>query len=82
MKLRRNRANINIAIGILSGLSHIHWPIFEDEKEESVEIGDVNVHKKSCCDEKFAPRRNGEHTSENNRDCMLFKYITKDMKVT
>ena len=56
MKLRRNRENINIVIGIKSGLSHKHWPIFEDEKGESVELGDVNLHKKSCCYEKFAPK--------------------------
>ena len=60
----------------------MHWPIFEDEKGETVEIGDVNFHKKSCCDEKFAPKRNGEHTSENNTECMLFQCMTKYMKVT
>ena len=32
----------------------MHWPIFEDEKGESVELGDVYLNKKSCCDEKFA----------------------------
>ena len=51
VKFRRNRANIYIVIGIWSGLSHIHWPIFEGEKGESVELGDVNLHKKLCCDE-------------------------------
>ena len=56
VKFLRNRANINIVIGILSGLSHIHWPIFEDEKGESFEIGDVNFHKKSSFYEKFVPK--------------------------
>ena len=28
MKFQRNRANINIVIGIQSSLSHIHWPLF------------------------------------------------------
>ena len=37
----------------------MHWPIFEDEKGDSVELGDVNLHKKSCCNEKFAPKRDG-----------------------
>ena len=72
VKFRRNRANINIVIGIQSGLSHMHWSIFEDEKGESVELGDVNLHKKSCCDEKFAPKRDGEQTSENITENMLF----------
>ena len=73
VKFRRNRANINIVIGIKSGLSHIHWfNTFQDEKEESVEIGDVNFHKKSWCDEKFANKKNGEQASEYNMECMLF----------
>ena len=72
MKFRRNRANVNIVIGIKSGPSHIHWPIFEDEKGESVELGDVNLHKKSCCDEKFAPKRDWEQTSENNTEYIIF----------
>ena len=41
---RRNRANINIMV--IGSLSHIHWPIFEDEKGENVEIGDINSAKK------------------------------------
>ena len=53
MKFRRNRANINIVIGISNDLSHTHWPIFEDEKGERVEIGDVNFHKKPCCLNQF-----------------------------
>ena len=57
VKFRRNRANINIVIGIKSGLSHIHWHVFEDEKGESVELGDVNLHQKWCCDEKFALKK-------------------------
>ena len=69
---RRNRGNINKVIGISSGLSHIHWSIFEDEKGESVELGDVDIHKKSCCDEKFAPKRDGEQTFENNTDICYF----------
>ena len=46
VKSQKNRANINTFIGIQSGLSHIHWPLFENEKEESVEIGGVNFPKK------------------------------------
>ena len=37
----------------------MHWPIFEDEKGESDEIGDVNLLKKSCRGEKFAPKNGG-----------------------
>ena len=70
-----NIANINIVIRIESGLSHIHWPIFEDEKEESIEIiGYVNFHKKSRCDENYAPKREWEQISENNREFMLLFY--------
>ena len=50
----------------------MHWPVFEDEKGESVELGDINLHKKSCCNEKFAPKRDGEQTSENSTEYMLF----------
>ena len=32
---------------------HIHMQLFLDEKEESVEIGGVNFHKKLCCVEKI-----------------------------
>ena len=28
-----------IAIAIQSSISHIHWPIFENEKKERLEIG-------------------------------------------
>ena len=49
----------------------MHWPIFEDERGAIVEIGDVNFHKKSSCDEKFAPKGDEEQTSENNKECML-----------
>ena len=35
VKFRRNRLEIKISIAIHStSLSHLHWPIFEDEKEE------------------------------------------------
>ena len=54
VKFQRNRANINIVIGIQSSLSHIHWPLFEDDKEESVEIGGVNF-TKSCVALKLLP---------------------------
>ena len=37
-----------------------------------MEIGDVNFHKKSICDEKFAPTRDEEQTSENNKESTLF----------
>ena len=42
---------------------HVKWPqsytlaYIWRWKGESVEIGDVNIHKKSCCDEKFAPTK-------------------------
>ena len=41
-------------------------------KGEGVEIGDVNFHKKSCCDEQFAPKMEGEQTSEYTTECVLF----------
>ena len=64
VKFQRNQANISIVIGIQSNLSHIDWSLFEDEKEESVEIGGVNFHKKSCCFETFARKRDVEQTHE------------------
>ena len=30
------KAIINIVIGIQSSISHMHWPLIDDEKEESV----------------------------------------------
>ena len=42
------------------------------KKGESVELGYVYLHKKWCCDEKFPPKRDGEQTSENNTEYMLF----------
>ena len=54
-EILKESANFNIVIGIQSSLSLKHWPSFEDEKEERVEIGGVNFHKKSCCVEKIAP---------------------------
>ena len=32
VKFRRNRTNINKVIGLWKDLSHMHWPIFEDER--------------------------------------------------
>ena len=32
-------------------------PLLQDKKGESVEVGDVNFHKMSSCDEKFATKR-------------------------
>ena len=61
---QRNQANINI--DIQSSISHIHWPLFQDEKEERVEIGGFNFHKKSCCIETFAPERDVEQSYEYN----------------
>ena len=46
--------------------------IFEDEKGESVEIGDANFHKKSCCNEKFVKKGDGKQSSEYNNECTLF----------
>ena len=54
VKYQRNRANINNAMCIQNNLSHIHWPLFEDEKEESVTIRGVYFLKKSFCVETFA----------------------------
>ena len=45
VKFQRNQANMNIVIGIQSSINHIHWPLFEDEKEERVKIGGVHFHK-------------------------------------
>ena len=45
VKYQRNQANINNVLCIQNSLSHIHWPFFEDEKEESVEIGCVIIKK-------------------------------------
>ena len=47
VKFQRNRVNINIVIGIQSSRGHIHGPLFEDEKEESLEIGGAYFHKMS-----------------------------------
>ena len=44
---------------------HLKWPqsytlaYIWRWKGESIEFGDVNLHKKSCCDENFAPKRDG-----------------------
>ena len=58
VKCRRNRGNINIAVGNQSSHSRIQWPIlvFEDERKEMVEIG-VCFPKKPCCFEQVAPKR-------------------------
>ena len=66
MKFQRNQANINIVSDIQSSISHIHWPLYEEEKEERVEIGRVNFHKKSCCIETFAPKGDVEQSYEYN----------------
>ena len=65
MKSRWNRANKYIVIGI-NRLSHIQWPIFEDENEDIIKKGDVNFHTKSCCYEKSARKRNWEQTPAYN----------------
>ena len=62
LKFQMNRANNNIVIGFQSSLSHIHLPLFEDEKEESVQMGGVYFHKKSA----FASERDVEQTYEDN----------------
>ena len=63
-KFQRNQGNINIVIDIQSSNSHIHWPLFEDEKEERVETGGINFHKKSCCVETFVPKKDVGKTHE------------------
>ena len=47
MKFQRNRSNINVVLGIQNSLSHILWPLFEDEKDDRVEIGCFNFFIKS-----------------------------------
>ena len=42
------------------------------KKRENVELGVVNLHKKSCCDESLPAKRDGEQSSENNTEYMLF----------
>ena len=74
-KFRSNQANINIVIGIQSGISHIHWPLFEDEKEERVEIGGVNFHTKMHL------KGNVEQTYEYNTYCIPFECRIQDLKV-
>ena len=45
---------------------HLKWPqsytlaYIWRWKGESVELGYVNLHKKPCCDEKFAPKKDGD----------------------
>ena len=80
MKYQRNQANINNVMCIQNSLSHIHWPLFEGEKGERVEIG-VSFHKKSCCIKTFAPKREVEQTYEYNALCMTFKSRIKGLKV-
>ena len=66
VKFERNQANINIVIGIQSDPSHpshIYWPLFEDEKKESIALGCAYFHIKSFCVEKFAPKRVCSNTS-------------------
>ena len=54
----------------------MHWPIFEDEKGEIIEIGDVNFYKRSCCDEQFAPKKGWGQSSEYNTECIVnIKYL-------
>ena len=44
-----NRVNINFVIGIQRSLRHVHWPIFKDEKKESIGIVCAYFYKNSCC---------------------------------
>ena len=66
VEFQRNKANINIVIVIQSILSPIQWPLFEDEKEETVRIGDINFHQNSYCVDMFATKRDAEQTYEYN----------------
>ena len=66
VKFQRNHANINIVIDIQSSISHLHWTLFEDKKEERDEIGGANFHKNSCCVETFAPKRDVEQSYQYN----------------
>ena len=36
VKYQRNQANINNAMCIQNNLSHIHWPLFEDERKKAL----------------------------------------------
>ena len=65
-KFQRNKAYIKIIIGIQSRLSHIHWPLFEDEKEKALRQKVVIFTKKSCCSETFAPKWDVEQIYEYN----------------
>ena len=38
VKYERNQSNVNNGMCIHNNLSHIHWPLFEDEKGERVKI--------------------------------------------
>ena len=62
----RSRSKIKIAIPIQNSPSHTHWPIFEGEKEERVDEGGVNFHKKVvlCC--KVCQKRDVKQTSDYN----------------
>ena len=66
LKLQMNQANIYKVMCIPNSPSHILWPLFEDEKEESVEIGGVNSKKKSCCVDTFATKRDMKQKYEYN----------------
>ena len=67
VKFQNHQANTNIAIDIQSSINHIHWPIFEDEKEERVEIGGVNFYKKSGCVKTLVPNKTVEQSYEYNK---------------
>ena len=58
--------NTYIFFSFLSCAIVAEQQLFEDEKEESVEIGGVNFHKKSCSVETFVPKRDVEQTYEYN----------------
>ena len=66
VKFQRNQANINTVIDIQSSISHIHWPLFEGETEERVEIGGFDFHKTSVCVETFASEKDVEQGYEYN----------------
>ena len=46
--------------------------MFEDEKGESVELGDVIFTKSRVAMKSWPLKRDGEQTSENNTEYMLF----------
>ena len=50
----------------------MHWRIFEDEKGETVEIGYVNFHQKSCFDKSLPKKGMGNKLLRKIQDVCYF----------